>query len=89
MFLSISHWPVDLKGTMEKERGQLAYIGGNPSRKRGYSRSKSEHSLLSRVIVSATRPRVHSISAEKVPFFSPIKNEAKNISQIEKEAVNI
>jgi hypothetical protein len=33
MFLSISHWPVGFKGTMEKQRGQLRYIGGNPSPK--------------------------------------------------------
>lgn len=85
MFLSISHWPVSFKGSMEKQRGELSYIGGNPSQERGYSRQKRGHICLSRVIVSATRPLVHSISAEKVSFFSPIKIKA----QIGQEAIDI
>jgi hypothetical protein len=89
MFLSISHWPVGFKGPMEKRRGQLGYVGENPSRERGYYRNELELLCLSRVLVSATRPWLHSISSGKVSFFSPIKFEAKDMSQIKKEAVKI
>ena len=56
MSLSISHWLVGFKSSMEKQRGQLGQISGNPSQKGGYSRHRPERIYLYRVIVSATRP---------------------------------
>lgn len=88
MSLSISHWLVGFKSSMEKQRGRLGYISRNPSHKGGYSRYKPERICLSRVIVSATKPWMPSIGAEKVSFFSP-SIMANDASKVEKEGTDI
>jgi hypothetical protein len=72
MSLSISHWLVGFK----KLNGETARTAWPHQRKSISQRedtlaTKPEHICLFRVIVSATRPWVPSISAEKVSFFSP------------------